>query len=314
MESALSPAPSAPAPAAAKPLPKALGPDSLAWQHAGDNLQLLMAGTTLVLQVAHPVVGAGVGDHSVFKKDPWGRLKRTTEWGLRLLYGGPVKAPIAGQALRDMHRNIKGQDDKGRRYFALDPEAYTWVHMTSYYAMVITQKYFAARPFTAMEEIQLYEEWLQQGRILGIRDADMPADVGAFWEYFDNMVRNRLEDTDTARYLLDISLSKVKKPPQLKLLPTVIWDAAYAAGGNFAKLACYATMPEALREKYGVVWDEKAQKRFRRMQRVVRASLPLLPDKIRYMLPAYEALKGIPPHYERAQNERAGHERNNLAA
>lgn len=289
----------------AKPVPIALGPDSLAWQHAGDNLQLLMAGTTLVLQVAHPVVGAGVGDHSVFKKDPWGRLKRTTDWGLRLLYGGPVKAPIAGQALRDMHRNIKGQDDKGRRYFALDPEAYAWVHMTTYYAMVTTQKYFAKQPFTALEEIQLYEEWLQQGRVLGIRDADMPADVNAFWEYFDNMVRNRLEDTDTARYLLDVSLTKVKKPPQLKLLPTSIWDAAYAAGGSFAKLACYATMPEALRAKYGVVWDEKAQKRFRRMQRVVRASLPLLPDKLRYMLPAYEALKGIPPHYERVRHEQS---------
>ncbi|MDQ8036700.1 MAG: oxygenase MpaB family protein [Pedobacter sp.] len=305
METAARPAPSA-ADAPAKPIPKALGPDSLAWQHAGDNLQLLMAGTTLVLQVAHPVVGAGVGDHSVFKKDPWGRLKRTTDWGLRLLYGGPVKAPIAGQALRDMHRNIKGQDDKGRRYFALDPEAYAWVHMTTYYAMITTQKLFAKQPFTALEEIQLYEEWLQQGRVLGIRDADMPADVSAFWDYFDNMVRNRLEDTDTARYLLDVSLTKVKKPPQLKLLPTSIWDAAYAAGGSFAKLACYATMPDALRAKYGVVWDEKAQKRFRRMQRVVKAGLPLLPDKIRYMLPAYEALKGIPPHYERKQHERTG--------
>ncbi len=308
METAARPAPAAQAstPEPGKLVPLALGPDSLAWQHAGDNLQLLMAGTTLVLQVAHPVVGAGVGDHSVFKKDPWGRLKRTTEWGLRLLYGGPVKAPIAGQALRDMHRNIKGQDDKGRRYFALDPEAYAWVHMTTYYAMVITQKYFADKPFTALEEIQLYEEWLQQGRVLGIRDADMPADVGAFREYFDNMVRNRLEDTDTARYLLDVSLSRVKKPPQLKWLPTIIWDTAYATAGSFAKLACYATMPEALREKYGVAWDEKAQKRFRRMQRVVKASLPLLPDKLRYMLPAYEALKGIPPHYERKQHERTG--------
>lgn len=311
MEAALSPVLTTPdaSPEASKPVPTALGPDSLAWQHAGDNLQLLMAGTTLVLQVAHPVVGAGVGDHSVFKKDPWGRLKRTTEWGLRLLYGGPVKAPVAGQALRDMHRNIKGQDDKGRRYFALDPEAYAWVHMTTYYAMVITQKYFAEKPFTAQEEIQLYEEWLQQGRVLGIRDADMPADVAGFWDYFDNMVRNRLEDTDTARYLLDVSLNKVKKPPQLKFFPTALWDALYASAGNWAKLASYATMPEALREKYGIVWDKKQEKRFRRLQRIVKMSLPLLPTKLRYLPPAYEALKGMTPHYERAR-----HERSHLAA
>lgn len=69
-------------------VPEALEPQSLAWKHAGDNLQLLMAGTTRILQVAHPVVGVGVEQHSVFKTDPWGRLQRTTEWGLRLLYGG----------------------------------------------------------------------------------------------------------------------------------------------------------------------------------------------------------------------------------
>lgn len=85
-------------------VPVALGPQSLAWKHAGDNLQLLMAGTTLILQVVHPVVGAGVEQRSVFNTDPWGRLQRTTEWGLR--------------------------------YFALDPETYAWVYMTTYYAMV----------------------------------------------------------------------------------------------------------------------------------------------------------------------------------
>lgn len=101
--------------------PITLGPDSLAWTHAGDNLQLLMAGTTLLLQVSHPVVGAGVGDHSVFKEDPWGRLKRTTEWGLRLMYGGEQGSPQAGRDLRELHRNIKGADAKGAQVFCAGP-------------------------------------------------------------------------------------------------------------------------------------------------------------------------------------------------
>jgi len=176
-------------------VPKALGPDTLAWKHAGDNLQLLMAGTTLVLQVSHPIVGAGVEQYSVFKTDPWGRLQRTTEWGLRLLYGGPENAPKAGRELRDLHRDIKGTDDKGRRYFALDPEAYAWVHMTTYYALVTTQRLFGDKPFTPAQEAQLYQEWLQQGRVLGIRDKDMPQDLTAYWQYFNDMVENRLEVT-----------------------------------------------------------------------------------------------------------------------
>lgn len=286
----------------AKPLPIALGPDSLAWQHAGDNLQLLIAGTTLILQVAHPAVGAGVGEHSTFKTDPWGRLKRTTEWGLRLLYGGPQGAPQAGKDLRDLHRDIKGADDKGRRYFALDPEAYTWVHMTTYYTLVTVQKYFGERPFTADEEIQLYNEWLQQGRVLGIRDPDMPQDVDSFWEYFYNMVDTRLENTDTGRYLLDVSLSRMKKPPGLSFVPDSLWHRFYSGASSFAKLNAVATMPESLRQKYGLSFDNKQQKRFRRLAAVVRASLPLIPNKVRYMPPVYHTLKGdyLPPEQRKS--------------
>lgn len=275
-----------------KPVPTALGPDSLAWEHAGDNLQLLIAGTTLLLQVAHPVVGAGVGDHSVFKKDPWGRLQRTTAWGLRLLYGGPQGAPKAGQELRDLHRDIKGADDKGRRYFALDPEAYAWVHMTTYYTLVTKQKYFGEKPFTAAEETQLYDEWKQQGRVLGIRDEHMPADVDSFWTYFHDMVSNRLEETDTGRYMIDVSLSAMKKPPALKMVPDKLWRRFYTMAGNYAKLNTVATLPPALREKYGLSWDARQEKKFRRLAGLVRRLLPLIPDRNRYLPPAYHALKG----------------------
>ena len=272
-------------------VPEALGPRSLAWKHAGDNLQLLMAGTTLILQVAHPVVGAGVEQHSVFKTDPWGRLQRTSEWGLRLLYGGPDKAPKAGQELRDLHRDIKGTDDKGRRYFALDPEAYAWVHMTTYYAMITTQRLFAEKPFTPAEEAQLYQEWLQQGRVLRIRDQDMPLDLPAFWRYFNVMVENRLEVTSLGRYLLDVSLSRAKKPPALKWLPDSLWNSLYRSAGNRALLSTIATLPQPLRDKYGLVWDKAAQKRFKRLQRLVRLSLPVLPMKARYAPPAVKALR-----------------------
>ncbi|MBA55392.1 MAG: hypothetical protein CMK89_13135 [Pseudomonadales bacterium] len=275
-----------------KPIPAALGPGTLAWKHAGDNLQLLMAGTTLLLQVSHPVVGAGVGDHSVFKKDPWGRLKRTTEWGLRLLYGGPEGSPQAGRELRDLHRDIKGSDDKGRRYFALDPEAYTWVHMTTYYTLVTTQKYFGEAPFTPQEEAQLYQEWVQQGRVLGIRDQDMPQDLDSFWEYFNGMLEKRLEVTETGRYLLDVSLKVMKRPAGLKFIPKKLWRSFYRGAGNFALLNTVATLPPALRAQYGLDWDTKQEKRFRRFSRVLRASLPLIPNKMRYLAPVCQTLKG----------------------
>ncbi|MZR62246.1 oxygenase MpaB family protein [Alcanivorax sp. DP30] len=275
-----------------KASPIALGPDSLAWKHAGDNLQLLMAGTTLLLQVSHPVVGTGVGDHSVFKEDPWGRLQRTTEWGLRLLYGGQDGSPQAGQDLREMHRNIKGADEKGRKYFALDPEAYAWVHMTTYYTMVTSQRLFGEKPFTAGEEAQLLQEWVQQGRVLGIRDQDMPQTVTAFWDYFNNMVETRLENSDTARYLLDVSLKKVKKTPQLAMMPDWMWQRIYSVLGKNATLATYATLPPALRKVLHVHWTGRLARRFERRRRVIQKLAKLVPAKYRYLPPAYLAVTG----------------------
>lgn len=272
---------------------RTLTPDTLAWQHAGDNLQLLIAGTTLLLQVSHPVVGAGVGDHSVFKKDPWGRLQRTTEWGLKLIYGGPEKSPATGKALRDLHRDIKGTDANGRQYFALNREAYAWVHMTTYYTLVTVQKHFGETPFSGAEEEQLYQEWRQQGRVLGILDEDMPQDAREFWVYFNNMVHQRLEDTDTARYLLEVSLSKMKKPPTLNWLPNSLWRGFYGSASDVAKLATVATLPQRLRDMFDLEWGYRQQLRFDVMKRMVKSSLPLIPAKYRYLPPAYRALKGI---------------------
>ena len=56
-----------------------LGPDSLTWQDFGSWRFHLMLPQAFVLQVAHPIIDAGVGEHSVYKTDPWGRAKRSTE-------------------------------------------------------------------------------------------------------------------------------------------------------------------------------------------------------------------------------------------
>ena len=41
---------------------------------ATDRRLIMVLPGSMVMQVAHPVVGAGVGEHSVFRTDPWGRL------------------------------------------------------------------------------------------------------------------------------------------------------------------------------------------------------------------------------------------------
>lgn len=174
----------------------------------------------------------------------------------------------------------------------LDPEAYAWVHMTTYYTMITTQQTFGKRPFTPAEAEQLYLEWVQQGRVLGIRDQDMPQDQAAFWQYFDNMVVQRLENTDTARYLLDVSLREVTRPPQLGWMPHWLWNLIYSQLGKNARLATAATLPEYLRKTLDVDWNDRLARRYARRRTLVRLLLPLIPAKVRYLPPAYLALTG----------------------
>ena len=93
------------APTAGGPTP--LGPDSLVWKMGFPRTGLLVAGRALMLQTAHPVVGAGVRDFSDFTRDPWGRLDRTLRSLQVQLFGGPAALGEA-ERLRRLHRGIRG--------------------------------------------------------------------------------------------------------------------------------------------------------------------------------------------------------------
>jgi uncharacterized protein (DUF2236 family) len=97
---------------------------------ASDVRLMAGAGYALMLQVSHPVVGAGVSEHSNFRADPWGRLLRTLDFTTSMVYGGPELAWETGRRVRQMHKHIKGELPNGEPYHSLEPEAYAWVHAT----------------------------------------------------------------------------------------------------------------------------------------------------------------------------------------
>ncbi len=58
--------------------PGLFGPDSVSWQVHGDFTSMLIGGIgALLLQALHPLALAGVWDHSNFRDDLLGRLRRT---------------------------------------------------------------------------------------------------------------------------------------------------------------------------------------------------------------------------------------------
>ncbi|XIE82014.1 oxygenase MpaB family protein [Streptomyces sp. SBR177] len=254
------------------------------WTLAGDVRALLMLPAALTLQVAHPAVGAGVDAHSVFRTDPWGRGERSLRSLQLWIYGGE-QAAAEGRRLRALHKTITGTDAHGRRYHALDPAFYAWVHATGYPVYRHGLGYLF-RPLTEAQERRLYAEWLQVGRILGIHDRDMPQTIEDFWPYYRRILDEELEATVVVRELLATDLpvpAPDRGPLPVRLALRALWPLLRRPFLCARAFLTVGLMPPEARAAIGLEWTPEQERRLRRLGRFVRAVVPVLPERLRYL-------------------------------
>jgi len=107
------------------------GPQSVTWRVHGDVTTMMVGGVAaLLLQMLHPAVLAGVWDHSNFREDMLGRLRRTARFIALTSYGGREEAEAAIARVRDIHHHVAGTLPDGTPYMADDPALLAWVHVT----------------------------------------------------------------------------------------------------------------------------------------------------------------------------------------
>ncbi|MFD9497836.1 oxygenase MpaB family protein [Streptomyces sp. NPDC060035] len=259
-------------------------PGGVLWSLAGDIRGLLMLPAALTLQVAHPAVGAGVDEHSVFRTDPWGRGERSLRSLQLWVYGGEAAAE-EGRRLRKLHRTIQGTDTRGRRYHALAPANYAWVHATGFPVYRHAARYLV-RPLTEAQERALYREWLQVGRILGIHDRDMPQTIEEFWPYYRTMLADEIEATAVVRELVaaDSAVPPPGRGPRaVRLLVAAVWPVLLPPLARFRSFITVGLMPPDAREAIGLDWTPAQERRLRRLCTVVRLVVPVLPERLRYL-------------------------------
>lgn len=265
-------------------------PSSLTWRYAGDWRGVFTARSTLLLQVAHPVVGAGVADHSDFLTDRWGRLLRTLESTYDFLgYRGEERGRSEAARLREIHRDIKGVDAEGRRYHALNPEAYLWVHATLYHGMVQTQRLFG-RPLSPVKEAALFGEWRGLALALGITERHLPDGPAAFRAYFDGMVRDRLERNETVDLLIRLDREPLPPPPKWPL-PKTAWTGLALPPSRVLRRTGIAALPPVLRERFGLRWTSADQRCFDALARGVRLAGAVTPEPLRLSPVAARAMR-----------------------
>ena len=255
------------------------GPGSLVFERMADDRGLLLGGATLVLQVADRTVGAGVEQHSNFKDEPWRRLWGTLTSLVTIVYGTSEEAAGEVERLRSMHREIRGVDAHGRAYSALRPAPWAWVHGTLAWSVIRLNEVFRT-PFTPAEREQYWREWLQVGRLLGVREGDLPQTWADFEKLVEHAAKCELEDNRSVRDVL-ASVSLIPPPKWLRwAAPT--WRAAVGRPvGSLSRVVTVAALPPALRERFGLVLTPREERRLRRFVGVVARGRRLLPPAAR---------------------------------
>lgn len=106
-------------------------PDSVVWRVHGDVGSMMVGGVaSLLLQMLHPSVLAGVWDHSNFRRDMHGRLRRTARFIATTTYAERDAAEAAIATVRRVHDRVTGTLPDGTPYSANDPALLAWVHVT----------------------------------------------------------------------------------------------------------------------------------------------------------------------------------------
>ncbi len=234
-----------PLPAGTPGDPGLTGPGSVMWRVSRERVVPLGGLSALLLQLAHPLVAAGVAEHSGFSADPVKRLQRTLQLLLVTTFGDARQVGEMARRLADSHRAVRGslrQDvgewREGTPYSAASPELCLWVYATIVETALDTYSAFVC-PLDWNERAELYRESEEFGRLCGVGSDIRPAGYADFQDYYARTL-SQLTVGDQGR-----SAARVMLRARLAGIPVSPWGSLLAAG----------LLPAPLREQYGLRWS-----------------------------------------------------------
>ena len=251
------------------------GPDSVSWKVNREWVVLLGGTRAVLMQLAHPLVALGVGNHSSYMADPFGRAERTFTLGEKLTFGSSRTARQAARTINNLHKHVHGHlpmdtgaFTNGTRYDARDPALLLWVQATLVDTLLLSYNIFVG-PLTHAEEEQYYQESKGIARLLGLSQEQMPQGIDDLKQYVHEMVHSdRLAPTLQAR---ELAYQTFFPPASRALRPLMHLNL------NITN----ALLPQPVREIYNMEWSKSQQRAFELSARSSRLVVPYLPATLR---------------------------------
>jgi uncharacterized protein (DUF2236 family) len=250
---------------------------SVSWRVNAERIALFGWGRAILLQLAHPLVAAGVYGHSSFRATPWAaasRLYHTVHAMLALTFGGDDDRERTLDAIRAIHRRVNGVLEDavgpfpaGTRYSAEDPALVLWVHATLIESVILTYERLVA-PLSAAER----DAYCEEAFPIAIALAARPQDVPRRWDD----LRGYMERVHASKTLA--VGSHARELSRAVLSPAGAWAVAPATRLN--RVVTTGLLPSDIREQYGLAWTDRDERRLERILSWLRAARRVLPDAL----------------------------------
>lgn len=231
--------------------PGLFGPGAVCWRVHGDFTSMMVGGiSALLLQCLHPLAMAGVWDHSNFREDVIGRLRRTATFIAGTTYGSRADAEALLARVRRIHAGVHGTTSDGHPYAASDPALLTWVHVAEVSSFLHSYLRYADPTLPGSEQDRYYSEVSTIATSLGA--TNVPACRAEVADYLRDM-RGELRSDERTREVVRVLRALPAPHPGTRwfgqllfnagvdLLPP--WAAAMLGLNNLALLRQWVARP-----------------------------------------------------------------------
>ncbi len=177
--------------------------DSVIWRVHGDVTTMMVGGVTaLLLQMLHPAALAGIWDHSTFRDDMLGRLRRTARFIAVTTFGHRDDAAASIAKVVDVHTRVGGTLTDGTPYSANDPHLLSWVHLAEAVSFLDAWIRYGEPGMSMKDQDQYFAEF-----------ADIAIALGA-----DNVPKSRAE----ADAMMKTFLPELSADPRTKEVAQIV--------------------------------------------------------------------------------------------